>query len=188
MGLLDAFKKKEEKELDYDPLDIKITDLKKGYFVEYDLATWEVTAVYRYDWGDNHITYEYQLKSDNDTCYLHIDYDDEMELTVSKKIKLRHIDEDLEDVILEEERPPKKIKYNGKTFYREGESPGYFNEFSEDTSTWIEFISWEYYDDDEEEFINIEQWEDEEFAAAIGKVVNEIDFSNIVPAQQDDDV
>ena len=63
MGLMDIisnlFSKKKEKA--YDPLNIKVTDLKKGFVFDYDLKTWEVQEVYQYDWGNNFFSYEYKI-------------------------------------------------------------------------------------------------------------------------------
>ena len=40
MGIFDVFKK--DKGPDYDPTNIKITDVRPGFILEYDLKTWEV--------------------------------------------------------------------------------------------------------------------------------------------------
>ena len=178
MGLFDRFKKKEP---DYDPGNITIRDLKKGFFVDYDLQTWEVNEAYSYDWGDNYFTKEFQLTSASDQIYLHIDENDDLELTVAKKVKLRVIDEDLPEEIVKNEHPPKKINFKGKTYYRDGENQGYFSDKPDNDDSWTELISWDYYDEEEENFINIEQWGEREFEASYGVVAKEFQFSNIIP-------
>ena len=51
MGFFDnLFGKKEKKEEEVDPLDIRLTKLKAGYILDYDLSSWEVKEVYNYDW------------------------------------------------------------------------------------------------------------------------------------------
>lgn len=179
MGLFDFFKKKEKPS--YDPTNIKITDLQKGFVVEYDLKTWVVKEAYEYDWGDNYFTREYKLDSGDDVIYLHVEYDDELYLSVTKKIKLLSIDEDLPEQIEKNERPPKKILYKNKTFYLDEESPGYFKDLSDPAKDWVELISWDYYDEEDKEIINIEQWGDREFDAAYGQVIKEYEISNILP-------
>ena len=183
MGLFDFFKKKGGSH--YDPTNIKISDLQEGFVLEYDLKTWVVKEVYEYDWGDSYFTREYKLDSGDEVVYLHSEYDDELFLTVTKKVKILSIDEDLPDHIVEHERPPKKITYNGKIFYMDSESPGYFKNLSDQSKDWIEMISWDYYDDEDKEVINIEQWGEREFDAAYGKVVKEFEFSNILPGSKE---
>ncbi|MGK7395195.1 MAG: DUF4178 domain-containing protein [Candidatus Cyclobacteriaceae bacterium M3_2C_046] len=181
MGIFDFFKKK--KEPDYDPSNIKITDLQKGFVLEYDLKTWVVSESYEYDWGDHFFTREYKLDSGDESIYLHVEYDDELYLSVTKKIKLLMIDEDLPDYIVEHQHPPKKITYKGTTFYFDEESPGYFRNMSSSAENWSELISWDYYDETDKHILNIEQWGDREFDAAVGNVVQEFEFSNILPGE-----
>ena len=87
MGLFDRFKKKEEPH--YDPNNLKIEDLRVGFMFDYDLKTWVIKEEYEYDWGDNYFTREYKLEAADDVAYLHIDYNDEGFMTLSKKLKIR---------------------------------------------------------------------------------------------------
>lgn len=178
MGLFDFFKKKEP---DYNATDIKVTDLDKNFVFDYNLSTWMVTAVYEYDWGDNCFTREFKIENESETAFLSIDEDDGLEISITQKIKIRHIDEDLPEYIVRNECPPKKLEYKGKTFYFEGENPGYFNDCDNKKEAWTEFIAWDYYSDDEEYVLNIEQWGDNQFEASYGKVIKEYEISNIYP-------
>ncbi len=108
MGIFDFFKKKEEPA--YDPTNLRVTDLEKGFLVDYDLNSWQVVAVYEYDWGNNNFTREFKLDSGDDVAFLHIEEDDELFLTLTRKIKVRSVGEDLPEKILKKEHPPKKIK------------------------------------------------------------------------------
>ena len=182
MGILDKFKKEKEKTPEYDPLNIKITDVRKGFILDYDLHSWIVIEEYKYDWGDNCFTKELKLECDNDSIFLNIDDSDQLDLSICKKVRIRNIDDELPERIIKKGKPPKKLEYDGKTFYRDSESPGYFKDMSKDDD-WLEFQSWDYYDDSEKYIITIEQWDDEEFDASYGQVVNEIDFSNIIPGE-----
>jgi len=180
MGLFDFFKKKDK--TTYDPTNITLMDLQKGFVLEYDLKTWVVKEVYEYDWGDNYFSREYKIDSGDDILFLHVEKDDELDLTVTKKIKVTMIDEDLPEYLEEHEKAPKKIHYKGKKFYLDGnENPGYFKDLSDSQKDWVEFISWDYYDENDEEYINIEQWDEREFEASIGRVVKEFEFSSILP-------
>lgn len=179
MGIFDFLKK--DKEPDYDPNDIRVTDLRAGFILDYDLKSWQVKEAYEYDWGDQYFTREFLLDSGDEVVYLHIDDNEELELSICKKIKIRAVDTDLPEYILEHEQPPKKIVFEGKEYYLDRESPGYFSDEPENEASWTELISWDYYDKEETNLITIEQWGDKEFAAACGKVVKEYEISNILP-------
>lgn len=178
------FKKKKDKEdeLHYDPTSIQVTDLRKGWIVEYDGKTWEVEEEYEYDWGDNYFSYEFKLVCETDTIYLSVEEDDEVDLQVTQKLNFGKLDEEVEEKIRKKGRPPKQIEFNGTTFFRESERPGYFRNVHEDRD-WIEFIAWEYYDDSEKFALNIEQYGENEFEASFGIVAETHQFSNILPVQ-----
>jgi hypothetical protein len=182
-----GFFKKKKKEEDttphYDPNHIRIIDIRVGFFVEYDARTWEVAEEYEYDWGDNEFSYSYLLRSSDDEIYLSLENDGELEIAVTNKIRLMKLGEDLDDQIAENERPPKTITYEGVKYYRDNESPGYYrNTATTEREKSIEMITWDYYDDDEEKTISIEQFGEREFEAYIGVYVEEFEFSNIIPS------
>jgi len=179
MGLFDRFKK--NKEPDYDPNNLKIKDLRVGFMFDYDLKTWVITEEYEYDWGDNYFTREYKLESSDDIAYLHIDYNDEGFMTISRKLKIRALGEDIPEEIEKNKRPPKKIAYDGVEYLLDKESPGYFSDDPEDDNSWTEFISWDYYDADGKLVACVEQWGEREFEASHGNVVNDFEITNILP-------
>lgn len=182
MGLFDFFNKKEEKP-SYDPTNLKITDLNKGFVFEYDLKNWLVEEAYEYDWGDNCYSREFKISDGAESLFLSVEDDDELYLSVSKKIKIRTIDEDLPETIEEKERPPKKIEYQGIKFYLEEESAGYFKNLADPDSKGDQVISWEYYDEDEQYILTIEQWGEFDFEASFGTVIKEIEISGILPGE-----
>lgn len=180
MGLFDFFKKKEP---DYDPTNLTVRDLKPGFLFEYDLKTWIIREEYQYDWGDNYFTREFKIDAGAESAYLHIDANDEIFITLTNKVRIRSVRDDIPEVIKEKDRPPKKLEYKGKTFYLEGTNPGYFNQ-NPKKDVWAELISWDYYDEKGEKTIAIEQWGEDEFEAAYGDVVKEFEISNILPSNE----
>jgi len=182
MGLFDIFRKKEKP--DYDPTNITVKDLKKGFIFEYDLKTWVVREAYAYDWGDNYFTKEYKIDCGDEEAYLHIDDNEDIFITLTKKVRLRTLDEDLPEKIIEKQRPPKKIQYKDITYYRDSENPGYFNATPDNDKNWTEMISWDYYDEEGKNVVNVEQWGERDFEAAIGQVVKDYEISNIIPGEK----
>lgn len=182
MGFFDLFKKKESK-LSYDPSNIKIADLDLNWVLEYDLKTWIVKEVARYDWRGSGESWEYKLDCGDDELYLNVFEDDKLYLSVSKTVKLRAIDEDLPEHIEKNMRPPKKIIYNGVTYYLEEEAIGHYYDLTEDDNPpGDEVTEWTYYDESEKNLLAIAEWGNFNFSAAVGISAAEHEFSNILPA------
>ncbi len=174
------FRKKTDR--GYDPLHIKVTDLAEGYIFEYDLKQWEVVGEATYDWGDNYFSKELKITDGTDTFFLSVEEDDELEIVLYKKIRIGQIDGDIEQQIKLTQKPPSTIHFQSIAYIRENESPGYYNP-SKNSSEWIEFINWQYYDDSGEKAISIEQWGENEFEASEGKIVKPFEISNILPRE-----
>ena len=179
MGLFGLFKKKDE--LDYDPSDVKITDLRTGFLLDYDLKTWRVNEMYEYDWGNSYFTREFLLDAGDEQVYLHVDPNDGMFLTITKNIKVRAIDENLPEYIIEHQKTPPKLAYENIEYYLEKETPGYFSDQPQHDDTWAELISWEFYDKDSQFILSVEQWGENDFTAAQGKIIKDFEISNIIP-------
>lgn len=187
MGLFGFGKKKKEEE-SYNPLDLKVTDLKEGFLFDFDMESWIVKEAYEYEWGNNFYSKEYKVDNGTQKMFLSVSEEDELEIVMSEKIKVSRIDEDVVDEIKDRERPPKTIHYKGQKFYRESAEEGYFRELKEgvdrESADWDRLISWEYYDEEEESVLTIEQWGDDEFEASLGVCVKEFQISNIIPSSK----
>lgn len=181
MGLFDRFKKDKST---YDSTDIRITDLDKGFVFEYDLETWVVEEVYKYDWGDECFSFEYKISSAKGTRFLSVEEDDEIYISISDKEKVRKIHPDFPELIRNENRPPKEFIYQDKRFVLDEESPGYFCNLTKNKNNWIEFISWDYEEADGNGLISFEQWDENSFEASVGKSVKEFEISNILPGER----
>ena len=74
-------KKNKDKGPHYDPTNIKVTDIRKGFIFDYNQKSWEAVEEYEYDWGNNDFTYEFKIVSEDETAYLHIEEDDDRYLS-----------------------------------------------------------------------------------------------------------
>ena len=180
MGIFDRFKKKKE-ERHYDPTNITIRDLGKGYIFEYATETWTVAGLFEYDWGDNFFTREFVIKNGNEEKFLHIEDDSGLTVTLSEKVKLRKLGEEVCDTIDTRGKPPKKITFEGIKYFLDEKSPGYCKEI--DAENWEELLSYDYLDEEEEKTLCIEQYGNEEFQVNKGIVINELAVSNILPVE-----
>lgn len=180
MGLFDIFKKKES-DKKKDLSNLRVTDIEKGFMFDFDLSTWTVDEEYIYDWGNEYFSKEIKANNGTESMFMSIDEDDEIEISVMKKIKIRSVDEDLPEYIRKHEQPPKKLEYSATTFLLDQERPGYFKKSDESDDAWEEFISWEYYDAKEDYVLTIERWDENIFEAAFGRKISEFDITNILP-------
>lgn len=176
------FKKKPKDTPHYDPTNISISDMRKGWFVDYDDKTWQAVEEYEYDWGKNRFSYEFMLQNgDGETLYLSLMERDGLECTMTQKLRFGTLPqaEEIEDSVQRTDKPPRELIINNIRFYRERETPGYFRNI--DKEEFSEFIVWEYRDDSELYILEVEQWGDDEFELYIGRMVPERQLSNITP-------
>ncbi len=180
MGFLNLFKKK--KHQDFDPgTDLVLSKLKPGFFTDYDMKTWEVSAKNYYDYGNNNIVYEWQLKSFDETIYLEKETDDEDRWTISRKLPLSKIDNIIIEQLAQDSDPPEKITVNNKTYYFDEQSAGHF--YKNCSGTGQEFIAWCFLDVSENISVTIEQWDENSFESSENFPVKEYQFTNILPGK-----
>jgi hypothetical protein len=178
MGLFNLFNKDKR---DYDATNVRVTDLNKGFVFDYNLATWRVEESYEYDWGDNYFTHEHKISDGINTLFLSVEDDDGLELSVSKKVKIRNLGEDIPEYIQDNEEPPNKIIFEGETYYMDSGSAGYIRTIG--SGDWEELMSWDFYNKNEDKIVTIEQYDDNEFEASYGTLIKEFEISNILPAE-----
>lgn len=171
---------KKNKDDDFDPFqDLVLSKLKVGYLVDYDLKSWEVTEYNKYDWDNGFYSHEWELKSGNEVVYLECEDDDEPEWILAKKIPFKSLGPGLGKHIREKEDPPNQLKYNDATYHLEEGGGGYFCKGGGKERA--EFLYWEFLDESGEQILTIEQWDENDFEASVGKYVEEYEFTNILP-------
>ena len=178
MGFFDRFKKEED---NFDPLaDLELSKLKPGFFLDYDLKTWEVKSHNRYDYDDGYTTDEWELESGREKVWLERAEDDEVEWTLSRKIPIGALG-DVRQHIIDNDDPPEQINYKDVTYYLDESGPGLMYENGSNDGK--EFIVWDFIDEDDEKLLSIEQWGEKDFEACVGEYVEEYQFTNILPGQ-----
>ncbi|MDM8538395.1 DUF4178 domain-containing protein, partial [Desulfobacterales bacterium HSG17] len=155
--------------------------MKKGFYVDYDMKSWEVTAKNRYEWGSaSDVTLEWQLQAADDLIYLGMDQDDKVEWDISRPLAFRELGDTVRQAIIDTGDPPNEITYQDTVYYLEETGGGQF--FKDNTGNGNDFIQWSYEDDTGKRYLTIEQWGEEEFAASLGSPVEEYEFHNILPS------
>jgi hypothetical protein len=179
--MFDFFKKK--KEPGYDVTNLSLKDLNVGFIFDYDMKSWVVNEVYKYDWGNNNFTSEYKVDSGDEVAFLHIADEGELEISLSKSIRISKIDEAITDEIEKNEKPPRKIHYSEELYYLEEDAAGYFRDLSKETEDWEELVTWEYMNDEATKVLSITQWDIRNIEASAGLILKEYQFSNIIPSE-----
>lgn len=181
MGFFDRFKK--DKPDKPDLTKAGLADLEKGWLVDYDLKTWEVTAKNCYDWGDGDKSYEWQLRSGDEVIYLELEYDDVEDWSVNRKIAFTSIlGGGLKDSIASTGDPPEEVPHGGATYYMEEMAGGRFMKDCQGFGQ--EMLRWSYENEAGDRYLGIEQWGEEEFEASTGVPAEEYQFQNILPREE----
>ena len=167
----------------YDVTNLSLKDLNVGCIFDYDMMSWVGKEVYKYDWGNNNFTSEYKVDSGDEVAFLHIADEGELEISLSKSIRLSKIDEAIADEIEKNEKPPRRIHFNEKLYFLEEDAAGYFRDLSKETEDWEELISWEYLNDEATNVLSITQWDIRNIEASAGLILKEYQFSNIIPSE-----
>lgn len=184
MGLLDAFRKKDkDAEPEIDPLkDLVLAKLRVGYLVDYDMKTWQVTAYNRYRFNDGETAEEWELTAGREKRYLELTQDDGDLWCLSQKVPIGALGGNVRNHIIEHDDPPDQVTCKGTTYYLDSSVGG---KMFAGGGHGQELIKWELIDEDDENFLTIEQWGETEFEAAAGTYVEEYQFTNILPGKLD---
>ncbi len=169
-------------ELHYDPTNIKVSDVRPGFLLDYNFKTWEVTDEFEYDWGDEYFTYEYKLVAGTDTVYMHLEQADQLYCAFTIKVPFVKLGEGVLESLRKTEQPPAKMSYEGIEFFRDKESVGFFRSTADEDS--VELTMWEYYDESGAQTLLIFQWDVDDFEAAIGVLETDRAVSNILPRDE----
>jgi len=176
MGWKDLFRKKKKDDIQ---TDIQISQLKPGYFLDYDMNTWEVKAYNKYDWGGGDTSDEWHLVSADDDLFLERSVDDDEYFIISRKIPFNQLGGFVRSHLKMNDDPPDEITYENRTYFLEETAGGYFYPGGKNESK--ELLSWTYEDKTGEHLLGIEQWGDNDFTAWVGSTAEAYQFTNILP-------
>jgi hypothetical protein len=178
--MLKSWKKLFKKESEIDPLaDLVLEKLRVGFFVDYDMKTWKVSAYNRYDFGEGYGAEEWELTSGNDRCYLERSEDDEVEWGLAEKVPIGAVDGDVRRHIIDHDDPPDRVTCRGETYYLDESGSGHL--IAGGSGEKQGFVYWDFLHEDGERFLTIEQWGETELEASLGTEVEEYQFSSILP-------
>ncbi|MEH0154528.1 DUF4178 domain-containing protein [Limibacter armeniacum] len=165
--------------IDVNPADLTINNLKKGYMVDHRMRTWKVVDEHQLDWHNGVTDREFHLVSDTDSLYIYL-LNDKAHQTVltMTKVNIFQLDENLERQLATLNRPSNVLSFNGEQYFRESELKGYlFEGFDGD-----QVRQWFYYSADRKKVIKIlHVGRGGSLVATVGQVVGEEEFIDILP-------
>lgn len=172
------FKKRDPEPEARDPLSLTLSDLKPGYVLDYDLKTWQVTAHHYCDYDGDRVD-EWELACGDDKAYLERAEDDDTTWILTRKIPLSNIEGDIRDHMRRNDDPPDEVICNGVAYYGESSAVGRYHQNCDREER--EFIVWQYLDDSEKRTLSLEQWGEDDYDASVGEIVEEYQFTDILP-------
>lgn len=165
----------------YDSTRMELKDLAPGFIFEYDLSTWEVIEEYEYDWGNGFYTREFKVSDGTEIRFLDMEKNDLTQLAFFDKVELHAIDPGLTGQIIDNDEPPRELRYNGVIYHLKESNNAYWRDVT--NSDWEPFVNWDYSDVSGEQLLTIERWGEEEFEASVGKKIKNHEISNILPRE-----
>jgi len=166
---------------EYDPTNLRVENLRKGYLVDFDLRTWTVTNDTQFDWDNQTLEKSLALNANGQTCFLVIRREAGGRVLYhwGSEVNIYALDPNLESEILSQQRPQNILTVDGTPFYRESRFEGTYYQGTHQGGTRV--LMWEYLDGKRENFIRVEQLGRNEFRAIKGRLVDDIEFSEILP-------
>ena len=77
-------------------------------------------------WGEDDISYEWQLRSAEEIVFLEKESDDEDEWSLNRPIQFNRLAPEIKDQILDNGDPPDEIVFEGTTYYQTDMAGGHF--------------------------------------------------------------
>lgn len=162
--------------------EVTLSTMELGCLVDYDLQTWEVTGISTYDF-DGFLTREWELSNGTEVRFLErVEEDGKVEWTLTRKIQINQIEENIIDIIVEFDDPPEEIHYQERLYKAVESSAGILRDADEDEGG-REFVNWSY-EEDGDRVLFITQWGERDFMACEGTYVEEYQFTDILPGSQ----
>ena len=179
MGFKKWFGDKDRDEESHAYVEYTLATMQVGFLVDYDLKTWEVTGIGTYDY-DGYRTEEWELTAGSDVYFLErARADGRTVWTLSHAIDFNAIEGDIAAAVAATGDPPESLRFEGLEYAGEESDAGIYCADGEGEGR--EFVSWSYAATDGQ-LLFISQWGEREFSAYAGIVVEEYQFTDILPA------
>lgn len=159
-----------------------LATMRVGFLVDYDLKTWQVTGVGTYDY-DGFVTEEWELLADGEVNFLERAVEDgKASWTLTRSINPGDIEGDIVAEIIANEDPPEVVRFAGRKYEGSESSAGLYRKDGEGEGR--EFVNWSF-EAAAGRVLYVSQWGERDFAAYEGEYVEEYQFTDILPVEED---
>jgi len=166
--------------------DMRLDSMRMGDLVDYDLKTWEVTALSVYDY-DGFPTREWQLTAGDEVRFLEREEDDgKIGWTLTRGISIEDLPQDITATLRADQDPPQTIGFDSRQYEAVESTSGVQHDVDADgtaTGEGREFVSWNFETQDGR-LLFLVQWSEQRIAAYEGEYVEEYSFTDILPGGQ----
>jgi len=156
---------------------LSLLELGRGYTFKFSGITWEILEIHNYSWKEYKKTTEYKLIGQNQEAYLEIEKEDgELYCSFSHEIDKSNISPEITESDFEGEDILGELDYNGNRYVLDEIDEGKYNNITNHESdqylTTYTFINGN-------QFICIEQWEDNSLEFFAGEEISKKQITNI---------
>lgn len=169
------------KEVKYNPTNLTIKNLLKGFVLTYNLKSWEVIYEAQYDWANGESDKLYRL-SGEDNSHILVYVREEMGLlTPFIEDKLQSNEQTQAFGKLNAQTAPTELDFNDDHYRKLNYSAGKM--FVSGSQNFSEMAQWFYVSAATEKSLRIVQFTHGEVAVFMGKQAKEMEFTNILPSE-----
>ncbi|GAA4847249.1 TM2 domain-containing protein [Algivirga pacifica] len=164
----------------FDPTDLRLENLEKGFMIDFETETWEVLEKQQMDWQNDESHFFYHLIHGSQERYLYLHrgrYFTKHYLMKSVNKFILH--ENLEALVAGHKRPPNILEYEGASYYKEAHHYGFG--FDHNHPSGIKEDSWIYYDEQQQNVLLIVLKGKSEVKTYAGKIKDAEEFIDILP-------
>jgi len=170
-----------QKQTEYNPTNLTLKNLLKGYILSYNLKNWEVIYEAQYDWENGESDKLYRFSGeDNSDIILYVR--EEMGLIIPYlENRLQTNSATQAFAKLDVQTAPLELDFDGTKFRKQNYTEGKM--FVSGSANYTELVQWFYVGENTHKSLRIIQFKHGEVTLFAGKKSKEVEFSNILPSE-----
>lgn len=165
-------------QLDFDPLNVQLKDLRPGFFTDYNYKTYQITAGFEYLLKNKSFKL-LQLDSGDELIWILIENGTNTYIVESKNLAV--INSDLPGMMSDFKNPPQKIDFKEEGYYFNDSSDGKFRDMAKNAMDWNRCTCWLYSNEEGNSYIYALQKGAGTFEGLLTKQTNSAEFMNFIP-------
>jgi len=181
MGLFNKKKHTEEpkgKPLDFDPLNVQIRDLRIGFFVDYNLKTFEITGGFEVTTKEGSFRFM-KMDAADEIFWLLVENGTETYIAQSAEVNM--VNPGIPAIMQNFGKAPAGLNYRDILYSCMNQSDGKFRDLVKNAMDWNKATCWKYSGNEGTELLLVLQKGQNTFEAWTAKKTDATEFSNFLP-------